>query len=181
MQRSLFPKDGLPRQLRADFEAFWDAYPSRRPNPRALAETAFARAVAQGARPEDLVRAADGYCAEVRKMGIGQEFVVHAATFLRQRRFEDYLRPPVAEAPAPAAYSSDHALWPALRGVISDIEFRRWIEPLEVVGITEGESAMLRAPTKFHRDWIRQHYDLVLRPALRVRRLHVEVAEDIRP
>ena len=60
-QRSLFPKDGLPRGLRADFDAFWNAYPPRRPNPRALAEVAFAAAVRNGAAPEDLVRAADAH------------------------------------------------------------------------------------------------------------------------
>lgn len=179
MQRNLFPKDALPARLRGDFESFWKAYPMRRPNPRALAEAAFARAVAEGAAAADLVRAAEGYAAEMKKLGTEPAFIVHAATFLRQRRFLDYLRTAEAEAPAKPGYSSDHALWPALRGVITDVEFRRWIEPLEVVSLTEGEAALLAAPTRFHRDWIRQHYDLVLRPALRVRRLDVELAGEI--
>lgn len=180
MQRSLFPKDGLPRQLRADFEAFWDAYPSRRPNPRALAETAFARAVAQGARPEDLVRAADGYCAEVRKMGIGQEFVVHAATFLRQRRWQDYLHDPVAAAPARPA-EPEHALWPALRTRLSPTDFRAWIAPLTVLSHTDGEAALLEAPTAFHRSHVLMHHSVALKAALRVKRMDIVVRGEWEP
>lgn len=181
-QRSLFPKDGLPRGLRADFDAFWNAYPPRRPNPRALAEVAFAAAVRNGAAPEDLVRAADAYHAEVRKMGIGQEFVVHAATFLRQRRFEDYLRAPVAEAPASSRpVEVDHELWPYLCHSMPLSEFRLWIEPLQVVAHSEGAAALLQAPSRFHRDWVRQHFAVPLKAALRVRILDVETQEDIRP
>jgi len=58
MQRALFPKDGLPKHLRGDFDIFWTAYPARKPNPRALAEVAYARAVREGAVPNDLARAA---------------------------------------------------------------------------------------------------------------------------
>lgn len=181
-QTSLFPKSGLPARLRADFEAFWQAYPSRRPNPRALAEAAFARAVADGAEPADLVRAAGGYAAECKRLDTAQAFIVHAATFLRQRRFEDYVALPQAEKPAAAPEQDcDHPLWPALRGVLVPREFQRWIQPLAVVSIAEGESALLAAPTRFHRDWVRQNHHVVLRQALRVRVLNIEVKEDIRP
>ena len=57
MQRALFPKDGLPKHLRDDFEIFWEAYPARKPNPRALAEVAYGRAVREGVKPDDLARA----------------------------------------------------------------------------------------------------------------------------
>ncbi len=179
-QRRLFPKDGLPRGLRADFDAFWKAYPPRRPNPRVLAEAAFAAAVRNGADPEALVRAADAYHAEVRKQGIGQEFVVHAATFLRQRRYEDYLRAPVAEAPAKAR-EPDHYLWPFLRDRISAADFRLWMEPLLVLWHSEGHAALLIAPTRFHRDWLRQHHAVALKAALRVLRLDIDVSEDVQP
>jgi len=180
MQRNLFPKDGLPRGLRADFEAFWNAYPRRRPNPRALAETEFAKAVQAGALPADLVRAADGYHAEIRKQGIAEAFVVHAATFLRQRRWLDYLREPVAEAPARAG-EPDHELWGALRGHMSAADFRAWVAPLTVLSLTDGEAALLVAPSRFHRDWVRQHHLPALKAALRVKTLDIDIAEDIRP
>lgn len=181
-QRNLFPKDGLPKSLRTDFEAFWNAYPVRSPNPRALAETAYARAVAAGAIPADLVRAADAYAAEVRQRGIGQEFVVHAATFLRQRRHEDYLRAPIAEAPRRTASTDeiDHPLWHRVRDQVSEGDFRRWLQPLRCVSLVEGSRAVLQAPSRFHRDWVRLHYAVPLKGALRVRILDIDIAEDIR-
>lgn len=181
-QTSLFPKSGLPSRLRADFEAFWKAYPARRPNPRALAEAAFARAVADGAEPVDLVRAAAGYAAECKRLGTEPAFIVHAATFLRQQRFLDYLTAPEAAKPAaPAETAFDHPLWPALRGVLVPREFERWILPLVVASITEGESALLVAPTRFHRDWVRQNHHIALRQALRVRVLNIEIPEAVTP
>jgi hypothetical protein len=181
-QRSLFPKDGLPARLRADFEAFWTAYPPRRPNPRALAEAEFAKAVAAGAAPAHLVAAAGAYAAEMKRKGVAEDFVVHAATFLRQRRFIDYQ--PAPDAPAPAAaprVDPDHDLWPHLRGVVSDVEFIRWMQPLQVLAHTAGVSAQLVAPTRFHRDWLRQHYAVLLKGALRVRWLNIDIMEDLQP
>ena len=182
MQRSLFPKAGLPARLRGDFEAFWAAYPPRSPNPRALAEAAFGKVVAEGAAPADLVAAAGAYAAEVKRKGIGEDFVVHARTFLSQRRFLDYLRPPAADAPAaPTVRDVDHELWQAMRLHVSVGDFLRWIAPLAVVTHTEGEAALLQAPTRFHRDWVRTNYAIPLKAALRVRILDIDVAEDITP
>ena len=180
-QRALFPNDALPRALRADFEAFWNAYPRRNPNPRAVAEAAFARAVADGAQPEDLVRAADAYATECRKNGVAPTFVVHARTFLVQRRYEDYLR---AAPPAPAATARvaiDHPLWPHMQARVSESDFRRWLLPLRCVSIVAGAHAVLKAPSRFHRDWVRQHFDLALKAGLGVRILDIEIAEDVRP
>jgi hypothetical protein len=181
-QRSLFPRDGLPKSLRTPFEAFWKAYPPRRPNPRALAEAEFAKAVRAGAEAADLVRAAQGYAAEVKRKGIAEDFVVHAATFLRQRRFTDYQAAPEA-APAAAAphLDGDHPLWPHLRSVMSPAEFVRWVQPLEVLSFSEGAAALLVAPTRFHRDWVRTHFALTIKGALRVKRLDIDIMEDIQP
>ncbi|MFN7306913.1 MAG: DnaA N-terminal domain-containing protein [Acetobacteraceae bacterium] len=167
MQRALFPKDGLPKHLRDDFEIFWEAYPARKPNPRALAEVAYARAVKDGAAPDDLARAAAGYAAEVKAQSIYAAFVVHAATFLRQRRYLDYLHAAPAAEQASTSRPLDrfHPLYAAIRGAVSDAEFIAWIQPLEIVSCTDHGYAMLHAPTRFHRDWVRQHYADVLRRA----------------
>jgi hypothetical protein len=54
-QAALFPaKAGLPRALEAGFARFWAAYPERKPNPRALAEKEFARAIKAGAAADAL-------------------------------------------------------------------------------------------------------------------------------
>lgn len=180
-QRALFPRDALPRALRADFDAFWNAYPRRNPNPRANAEVAFLRAVKHGATPEDLVRAADAYAAECRQRGIGSEFIVHASTFLRQQRFLDYLRSPVAEAPERKQSAIDHPLWPHMRDAMTAADFRRWIEPLIVVRHIEGEAALLQAPTPFHRDWVGKQFRPALRQALGIKVLDIEIAKEIQP
>jgi hypothetical protein len=176
MQRALFPKDGLPKHLRGDFDIFWTAYPARKPNPRALAEVAYARAVREGAVPNDLARAAARYSDEVRTQQIDAAFVVHAATFLRQRRFLDYL---TAEAPAPEAarlrVDEAHPLRAGTRGRISDADFVRWIMPL-VPGRREGdERACFYAPTAFHRDWVRAQFATEIREALKVRVVFIDL------
>lgn len=181
-QRSLFPKDALPARLRPHFEAFWRAYPPRRPNPRALAEAEFRKAVSAGADPAGLARAAAAYAAEVKRKGIAEDFVVHAATFLRQRRFTDYqVEQPSAPASAGTPLDGDHPLWPHLRSVVSPQDFVRWMQPLQVLSFSEGHAALLVAPSRFHRDWLRTHFALTIKGALRVRRLDIDIMEDVQP
>jgi hypothetical protein len=177
MQRALFPKDGLPKHLRGDFDIFWSAYPPRKPNPRALAEVAYARAVREGAVPNDLARAAARYSDEVRAQQIDAAFVVHAATFLRQRRFLDYL---IAEAPATAASAARaqheaHLLRAVTRSRISNSDFIAWIAKLEIAVWEPGERAVLTAPTSFHRDWVRNYLANDLRACMQVRVLEIHI------
>lgn len=190
-QPNLFRGSGLTAELRAQFDAFWAAYPARRPNPRALAEAAFAKAVAAGFAPAELVAAAQGYAAECKRKGLAEDFIVHARTFLSQRRFEDYIAPPET-APIGASRGErasgttaeaepDHPLWPLLRGTMPLAEFRTWIAKLTVLTWSEGESALLTAPTRFVRDWVRQHHAVQLRTALRVKTLHIDLSEDVHP
>jgi len=176
MQRALFPKDGLPKHLRDDFEIFWAAYPPRQPNPRALAEVAYGRAVREGVQPNDLARAAARFADEVRAQKIDATFVVHAATFLRQRRYLDYL---TAEAPtteaAPRQVDEAHPLRAVTRGRISDADFQRWIVPMEVTAWQPGRSAALVAPTAFHRDWVRAQFAADIRASMQVRLLEIDI------
>jgi hypothetical protein len=175
MQRALFPKDGLPKHLRDDFDIFWAAYPPRKPNPRALAEVAYARAVRECVKPDDLARAAARYSDEVREQKIDAAFVVHAATFLRQRRFLDYLNAAPAPEAAPRQVDEAHPLRAGTRGRISDADFVRWIMPL-LPGRTEGdERACFYAPTVFHRDWVRAQFATEIRDALKVRLVFIDV------
>lgn len=169
----------LPGELLGIFADFWAAYPYRRPNPRALAEAAFAAAVKAGAKPADLVAAAVAYAAECKAKGVAEPFVVHARTFLAQRRFEDYLAPaPGGQVVAPGAVDEPvHPWWPAFRGRISPADFTRWIAPLvwEVETTDEAfctESVTLSAPSAFHRDYVRERYAEPLKAALRSPRIY---------
>lgn len=133
-QPGLFPaKSGLPRALEAAFARFWAAYPARTPNPRALAEKEFARAVKAGAAPDDLVLAAGGYAAEVKRLGTANDFIVHAATFLRQARFRDYLGSVLTAAAAAAPSEPDHTLWPAMKAHMDAATFMAWFGRCQVV------------------------------------------------
>jgi len=176
---------GLPDGLRGAFAEFWAAYPPRSPNPRALAETAFAAAIRDGATPEQLVGAARGYAAEVRAKGIGEAFVVHARTFLAQRRFQDYAATPAeggsgSAAPEPigAVAEPDHAWWPAFKGRVSAAEFRTWIMPLKLCGTAPApfDTAILEAPSRFHRDMVRERFAEPLKAALGVKQVMLRFA-----
>lgn len=180
-QASLFRGSGLPPRLKSAFNEFWKAYPPRTPNPRALAEAAFAGAVLSGRKPEELVAAARTYAEECRRLGTNPAYIVHAATFLRQGRFLDYV-PAAAgagDAPAAPAVEIDHPLWPELRDRVAAADFRAWIGKCEVVSWTRGESLLLHAPSAFVRNWIRGNFLVQLRAI--ARDVAVETAEDIAP
>jgi hypothetical protein len=137
-QQAMFPKSALPRALEADFARFWAAYPERRPNPRAVAEKEFAKAIKAGAAADDLVLAAGGYAAEVKRLGTANDFIVHAATFLRQARWRDYL--PTAEALIGVHTGAEprHSLWPAMKPHLDASTFNAWIGRCQVVEMGEG-------------------------------------------
>jgi hypothetical protein len=162
---------GLPARLKPHFEALWAAYPARRPNPRAKAEARFA-ALATHARPEDIAAAAEAFAAECRAQKIDGPFVPHLATWLSERRFMDY--PPfatLAAAPHPTEAEPDHAWWPSFRGRISITDFRHWIAPLVVLAQTDGEGALVQAPSRFHADRVRANHASLVARALGVKRV----------
>jgi hypothetical protein len=85
--------------MSADFDAFWVAYPKRQGlNPKHPARTKFDRAVANGAAAQDIIKGAKAYASDPSTK-IGTEFVAMAATWLNQRRWEDY----AAQAATPVA------------------------------------------------------------------------------
>lgn len=83
-----------------DFDRFWQAYPRRPQNPRKPAEKLFAAAVKKGAKPDDLIAAAERYAAEMAAAGkLNTEFVCQAQTWLRQDRWKDTHGPPAKPQP----------------------------------------------------------------------------------
>ncbi len=158
------------------FARFWRAYPRRRPNPKPPAAKVFAELVRRGtATPEDLVLAAERYAAEVADLGIQPCFVPHAVTWLRQRRFEDYLGEAwelgesedagVGRSMAPPDRPDLRAVWDR----IGPVQYRNWVAPLEIE--RRGPEVVITAPTLAHMDQVKWRYDLLLRQALRCRRI----------
>ena len=165
------PDQPLSPELQEAFEAFWKAYPRRRPNPKAIARRAFARLVAAGVDAGFLERAAGRFAIEARAEKIEAAFVPHARTWLLQRRFEDYPDPALpVEAPAPEA---DGLMQRLERLGLTTAEFTAWIEPLDIQ--VDGDRALARTPSRFIADRVRGRYLPQLRTALGVTRIDLEV------
>lgn len=78
--------------LEKSFEDFWQAKPRRKgDNPRATARKAFFSAVKSGCDPSQIVEAARQWARQEKD---ATEFVPMAATWINQRRFEEYKPPP---------------------------------------------------------------------------------------
>ncbi len=165
----------LPAARAGDFDAFWAAYPPRRPNPRAMAEKEFARLLRQGVDPALLVAAAQAYASECARKGVREDFVVHARTFLAQHRWRDYLPDPPKKpaSPQPAAASPEHRLWRRMSGLVPAHEFGAFLGRCEVLAWEEGQLLRLLAPSRFVRDEVVARFAVVLKRACNVRRVDV--------
>ncbi len=82
------------RGVVANFDTWWSHYPKK--IAKQDAAKAYAAVVKAGASHEDLLKALDGYLAELRKNETEERFVEHPATFLRAERWRDYLDRPVS-------------------------------------------------------------------------------------
>jgi hypothetical protein len=82
-----------PSGLEKTFDEWWERYP--RKIAKKVAAKAYAATIKAGAEPEDLLRAVDGYIAELRKNATEEKFIKHPSTFLHEERWRDYLDRPV--------------------------------------------------------------------------------------
>lgn len=165
-QASLHAVKGFPADLSASFAEFWLAYPERVPNPRSLAATEFARAVRGGATPAQLIAAAAAYAAEVKRLGTANDFIVHARTFLRQQRWQDYLSSASGPTSAPPGMPAPvHPLWPVLKPHMDASTFTAWIGRCAVIQHT-SERLILRAPSSFIAARMRTDFIPLIRRAL---------------
>ncbi|MBI0433008.1 chromosomal replication initiator protein DnaA [Roseomonas sp. KE0001] len=88
----------------------------------------------------------------------------------------------VREAPAAEAWARIRG---RLREEVGEVEYRSWLRQMTLSAI-EGEEAVIQLPTRFLRDWVRNHYGDRLRAlwsaeSLGVRRVDIRVAPDSRP
>ena len=91
------PNDNTERingafSAQAEFDAFWQLYPPRRPhsNPKKPARAKFDAAVKNGTAPADIIRGARNYAAYVRQEGTNPKYVAQAQTWLGQERWTEY-------------------------------------------------------------------------------------------
>ncbi|NBB51477.1 hypothetical protein GVN24_24640 [Rhizobium sp. CRIBSB] len=150
----------FPQRITEPFSRFFSAYPWREVNPRARALKAFARLVDEdGQDPEVLVAAAGRFAEVVKTARIKSIFVPHAATWLNQRDFEDYLE---ADAPVPAEPAQpapEHPLaW--MRGHMTAAAWTAWIKPL--MALETGDGVTITARLAFARDRVNSEYGHLL-------------------
>jgi hypothetical protein len=170
------------------FQQFWAAYPRRRPNPIAEAEAEFAKAVRAGVAAQDLVQAAAAYAALCKSKSTAEDFIVHAATFIRKGRWRDFvgenaqLADP-APPPRPQVEVPEDAHHPLaeLRPRVGHQDWRMWILPLVLVTHSEGERALLAAPSRFHAAHVRAQHYTAIKAALRVQQLDILSQEEVHP
>ena len=74
-----------------DFELFWSAYPRR--VEKRVAFKAWLGVVRHGADPAELREAAEAYRADTARKGTPQDKIKHAATFMHEDRWRDWLPP----------------------------------------------------------------------------------------
>lgn len=76
----------------ASFDAWWSRYP--RKVEKKVASKAYLQAVKNGASPDDLAKALEGYRAEIDRLRTEERYIKHASTFLHEDRWRDYLPKP---------------------------------------------------------------------------------------
>lgn len=81
--KNLSPPDG--------WTEFWSAYPTRRGSSKTDALKAYAKAIKEGATPEEIHTAAAAYAQE--RVGQDAKFTAHAATWLNGKRWETQTLP----------------------------------------------------------------------------------------
>lgn len=87
------PNSRLPNGWQADFETFWQAYPSRgrANNPKKPARERYSRLIRDGTEAAVIIAGAKGYAAAMTADGkAGTEYVQQAKTWLNQAGWEQY-------------------------------------------------------------------------------------------
>ena len=116
--------------------------------------------------------AAAAYAAECREKQIGEAFIVHASTFLRQQRWKDYLDAPPATRDAGQPAEPKHELWPLLRPHLDRASFTVWIGRCQVME-SGPELLHLMAPSGFVARHIEQEWGALLKRVTGARELVV--------
>jgi hypothetical protein len=105
------PQRAEEEEIARQFEAFWQAYPSRRPhpNPRKPALLKFAAAIKCGVDPAVIIAGAGRYSAYVKRQIKETNFIRQAVTWLRNDGWTDSYEPEERRLGVELADRSDRA------------------------------------------------------------------------
>lgn len=151
----------------AGFDAWWEAYP--RKVAKQDAARAYVAAVKAGAAPDDLLKAARGYVAELRRNETEERFVKHPATFLRADRWKDYLDRPAPRdvgQPITPPTTREKEIARQIGGLIKKL----WDEARPLL-----DEARARGTKAFDEAYQKKELEIARRSAELSRKLHAEV------
>ncbi|KGM35728.1 DnaA N-terminal domain-containing protein [Inquilinus limosus] len=155
----------MPRKPPDDpvFDAFWAAFPPRRPSPRERARRRFNALIKAGsATAEELTAAARAYAAERRAAKADPKYTLLASTFLADDCWRDYVPAEEAAEPPPASLP-DTGVHP-FAGLVDRVGIKKWsswFRPLRLE--QEGDLRIVVAPSRFHADRVRAEFGPLLR------------------
>lgn len=149
------PLDGAQKKAFAQIMKLWPRTKDHG-NPSAEAEIAFARVLKDGYEAEAIVMAVRRYVDHFRGTGFDPKYAPHTRTWLRNKRFTDYLEAETEADPEDATPVTDHPLWGRFSGIIDEASFNSWIAGLKIE--VDGDEITVTAPTRFIGARVRTRY-----------------------
>lgn len=163
----------LPIHLRSPFEAFWSAVPKRPADRPGKARQEFARLVKHGVDPHALVRAAGRYAADVRARSVDPQYIPLVGRWLREGGHEAFPDPAPAGEPAELTVDTSDSQDPVHTALVAagmtEADHRSWIARCQLDIDRERSTLLVRAPSRFIGDVIKERFEAVLRRAFGVR------------
>ncbi|WP_165837798.1 DnaA N-terminal domain-containing protein [Zavarzinia aquatilis] len=156
----------LPTHLRGAFEAFWSAVPKRPADRPGKAREEFARLVKGGLDPQALVRAAERYAADVSARRVDPQFIPLVGKWLREGGHEAFPDPAPADEPAELTVDTSVTQDPVHTALVAagmtEADHRSWIARCQLDVDRERSTLLVRAPTRFVADTVRDRFGPIL-------------------
>ena len=139
-------------QYPEEFETFWKNYPRRSgSNPKNQAYRAWRKAT-KVVTPERLRSTLPGYFASLNGKA-GTEYVLMAATYLNQKRYEEFLVDQNSEKKEKAKPKVPNCVRKkGLFNKLGEDTYNLWLADCQIYGDT------IVLPTQMKADWIKNHY-----------------------
>lgn len=163
----------LPIHLREAFEAFWKAVPKRAADRPGKARQEFTRLVKGGLSPQALVRAAGRYAADVRARRVDPQYIPLVGKWLREGGHETYPDPAPAGEPVELTVDTSGSQDPVHTALVAagmtEADHRSWIARCQLDIDRERSTLLVRAPSRFIADTVKERFEAVLRRAFGAR------------
>lgn len=157
------------------FESWWSGWPKKLA--KMDAQKAYTAARRAGFSDEEMLHYRDAYVHLCKDRGTDRNFIMHAGTFIRGRRWtdEDIAKRLTPSEPLPLFVSTSVSTWNGsarkLIDVIGEPHFRAWFSDAL---FEEGPPARITPANSFKTNWIVNHY------ATKLNRLWPDIVVEVR-